>query len=120
VGDLWIHRMGATHAEDGMPGVIPGSMRDGSFVVRGKGNPDSLCSSSHGAGRVMGRAEAKRTLDLAIFKKEMEDRGIQARVDASTLDESGSAYKDVFSVMAMQRELVDVIHHLKPIINIKG
>lgn len=117
---LWIHRKGATHAEDGMPGVIPGSMRDGSFVVRGRGNPDSLCSSSHGAGRVMGRAEAKRTLDLATFRKEMEDRGIQARVDTSTLDESAGAYKDVFSVMAMQRDLVDVVHHLKPIINIKG
>lgn len=117
---LWIHRKGATHAEDGMPGVIPGSMRDGSFVVRGKGNPDSLCSSSHGAGRVMGRAEAKRTLDLATFKKDMEDRGIQARVDDSTLDESAGAYKDVFAVMAMQRDLVDVVHHLKPLINIKG
>lgn len=78
VNGLCIHRKGATHAEDGMLGVIPGSMRDGSFVVRGKGNPDSLCSSSHGAGRVMGRAEAKRTLDMAVFKKEMEDRGIQA------------------------------------------
>jgi len=117
---LWIHRKGATHAEDGMMGVIPGSMRDGSFVVRGKGNPDSLCSSSHGAGRVMGRAEAKRTLDMAVFKKEMEDRGIQAKVDASTLDESAGAYKDVFSVMAMQQDLVDVVHHLKPLINIKG
>ena len=120
VNGLWIHRKGATHAEDGMLGVIPGSMRDGSFVVRGKGNPDSLCSSSHGAGRVMGRAEAKRTLDMATFKKDMEDRGIQARVDVSTLDESAGAYKDVFAVMAMQRDLVDVIHHLKPIINIKG
>ena len=117
--------IGAVVATEGMivpawVGVIPGSMRDGSFVVRGKGNPDSLCSSSHGAGRVMGRAEAKRTLDMAIFKQEMEDRGIQARVDASTLDESAGAYKDVFSVMALQREMVDVVHHLKPIINIKG
>lgn len=117
---LWIHRKGATHAEEGMAGVIPGSMRDGSFVVHGKGNPDSLCSSSHGAGRVMGRAEAKRTLDMAIFKKEMEDRGIQARVDDSTLDESAGAYKDVFSVMAMQRDLVEVVHHLKPLVNCKG
>lgn len=117
---LWIHRKGATHAEDGMLGVIPGCMRDGSFIVRGKGNPDSLFSSSHGAGRVMGRADAKKTLDLATFKKEMEDRGIQAKVDESTLDESAGAYKNVFEVMAMQRDLVEVLHHIKPMINIKG
>lgn len=117
---LWIHRKGATHAEDGMMGVIPGSMRDGSFIVRGKGNPESLCSSSHGAGRVMGRAEAKRSLDMDVFVREMADRGIQARVESATLDESAGAYKDIFEVMAMQADLVDVIHHIKPLINIKG
>lgn len=117
---LWIHRKGATHAEEGMDGVIPGNMRDGSFIVRGKGNPDSLWSSSHGAGRVMGRAEAKRKLDMAVFRKEMNDRGIQARIEDATLDEAAGAYKDVFEVMAMQRDLVDVVHHIKPIINIKG
>jgi tRNA-splicing ligase RtcB len=103
-----------------MTGVIPGNMRDGSFIVRGKGNPEALCSSSHGAGRVMGRAEAKRTLDMATFRKEMEDRGIQARVEDATLDEAASAYKDIFAVMAMQQDLVEVIHHIKPLINIKG
>lgn len=118
--DLWIHRKGATHAEDGMMGVIPGSMRDGSFIVRGKGNPESLCSSSHGAGRVMGRKEAKERLDMDVFRAEMAERGIQARVDAGTLDESAGAYKDIFEVMAMQRDLVEVIHHIKPLINIKG
>lgn len=117
---LWIHRKGATHAEEGMMGVIPGNMRDGSFIVRGKGNPDALFSSSHGAGRVMGRKEASKQLDMATFRKEMEDRGIQARIEASTLDESASAYKNIFEVMAMQRDLVDVLHHIKPIINIKG
>lgn len=117
---VWIHRKGATHAEDGMMGVIPGNMRDGSFIVRGKGNAEALCSSSHGAGRVMGRAEAKRTLDMAAFRKEMEDRGIQARVENATLDEAASAYKDIFAVMAMQHDLVEVIHHVKPLINIKG
>lgn len=118
--DHWIHRKGATHAEDGMMGVIPGNMRDGSFIVRGKGNPEALCSSSHGAGRVMGRAEAKRKLDMASFRKEMEDRGIQARVEDATLDEAASAYKNIFAVMAMQQDLVEVIHHIKPLINIKG
>lgn len=117
---LWVHRKGATHAELGMFGVIPGNMRDGSFVVRGRGNPDSLCSSSHGAGRVMGRKEAERTLDLEVFKAEMAERGIQALVGESTLDESAGAYKNIFEVMALQKDLVDVLHHVRPLINIKG
>lgn len=116
----WIHRKGATHARDGMMGVIPGNMRDGSFIVRGKGNPDSLYSSSHGAGRVLGRTEAMNKLDLETFIREMSDRGIQARVGEDTLDEAAGAYKDIFEVMAMQHSLVDVIHHIVPLINIKG
>ncbi len=88
---LWIHRKGATHAEEGMMGVIPGNMRDGSFIVRGKGNPESLWSSSHGAGRVLGRKQAKRELDLVDFESSMD--GIKARVEAETLDESPMATK---------------------------
>ena len=115
---MWIHRKGATHAEEGMLGVIPGNMRDGSFIVRGKGNPDSLFSSSHGAGRVLSRTKAKETLNMDDFKATMT--GIQAKVVNSTLDESPFAYKSIFDVMAMQTELVDVVHHVKPLINIKG
>ena len=115
---LWIHRKGATHAENGMMGVIPGNMRDGSFIVRGKGNPDALYSSSHGAGRVMGRKEAKRKLDMGSFKSDMKN--VQALVEESTLDESPLAYKNIFEVMDLQSELVDVVAHIKPLINIKG
>lgn len=115
---LWIHRKGATHAEAGMMGVIPGNMRDGSFIVRGKGNPDALWSSSHGAGRVMGRKQAKRELDTSDFVETMQ--GVIALVGDSTLDESPMAYKDIFEVMRLQSDLVDVIAHVKPIINIKG
>jgi tRNA-splicing ligase RtcB len=115
---LWIHRKGATHAEAGMMGVIPGNMRDGSFIVRGKGNPDSLYSSSHGAGRVLGRKEAKRRLDVSDFVETMH--GVQALVDAATLDESPFAYKDIFEVMDLQKDLVEVVAHVRPIINIKG
>lgn len=115
---VWIHRKGATHAEEGMMGVIPGNMRDGSFIVRGKGNPDSLFSSSHGAGRVLGRSAAKEALNLEDFKTTMD--GIQARVEDATLDESPAAYKDIFTVMREQSDLVDTIHHVRPIINIKG
>lgn len=115
---LWIHRKGATHAEKGMTGVIPGNMRDGSFIVVGKGNEDSLCSSSHGAGRVLGRKEAARVLDMGKFAESM--LGVTAKVDKDTLDESAFAYKDIFEVMRLQKELVDVVAHVKPIINIKG
>lgn len=115
---LWIHRKGATHAEKGMMGVIPGNMRDGSFIVCGKGNADSLYSSSHGAGRVLGRKQAKRELNLADFEAVMT--GVAAKVDNSTLDESPFAYKNIFDVMKLQSELVEVVAHVRPIINIKG
>lgn len=115
---LWIHRKGATHAEDGFLGVIPGNMRDGSFIVRGKGNPESLYSSSHGAGRVLGRKQAERELKTKDFIDIMI--GITAKVDSETLDESPMAYKDIFEVMRLQSDLVEVLYHVKPIINIKG
>lgn len=115
---LWIHRKGATHAEDGMLGVIPGNMRDGSFIVRGKGNPDSLYSSSHGAGRVIGRKQAKRVLSVEDFQSTMGD--VMAKVEDSTLDESPFAYKNIWDVMELQKDLVDVIGYVKPLINIKG
>ncbi len=114
----WIHRKGATHAEEGMMGVIPGNMRDGSFIVKGKGAPEALWSSSHGAGRVMGRKKAKRDLCTEDFKKIMV--GVTARVDSGTLDESPMAYKDIFEVMRLQSDLVEVCHYVKPMINVKG
>lgn len=115
---LWIHRKGATHAEDGMMGVIPGNMRDGSFIVRGKGNPDALWSSSHGAGRVLGRKEAKRVLDMGLFVDTMHE--VVAMVTPDTLDESPFAYKNIYDVMEQQCDLVDVVAHVRPMINIKG
>jgi tRNA-splicing ligase RtcB len=114
----WIHRKGATHAEEGMEGVIPGNMRDGSFVVCGKGNSDALWSSSHGAGRVLGRNQAKRTLSMKNFREEMQ--GVTAKVSEHTLDEAPMAYKNIFEVMRMQQDLVDVTHHIRPLINIKA
>ena len=117
-GINWIHRKGATHAEDGMMGVVPGNMKDGSFIVRGLGNPESLCSSSHGAGRVMGRGKAKKVLDEEVFRDMMV--GIIANVGESTLDESPMAYKDIYTVMDDQKDLVDIIAHVKPILNVKG
>jgi tRNA-splicing ligase RtcB len=115
---LWIHRKGATHAEAGMMGVIPGNMRDGSFIVRGKGNPEALWSSSHGAGRVLGRKEAKRTLNMDSFTQTMS--GVVALVTDETLDESPFAYKSIFDVMRQQDEMVETVAHVRPILNIKG
>ncbi len=115
---MWIHRKGATQAEDGMSGVIPGNMRDGSFIVEGLGNPDSLWSSSHGAGRILGRRKAKQLLSLDQFRKTMA--GIKAKVTNGTLDESPFAYKDIFQIMDSQADMIKILHHIKPIINIKA
>lgn len=114
----YIHRKGATHAELGMYGVIPANMRDGSFIVKGKGNPDSLCSSSHGAGRVLSRSKAKELLNFEEFKDMME--GVVTNISENTLDESPLAYKNIFEVMENQKDLVDVVDHVLPILNIKG
>ena len=113
----WIHRKGATHAQKGMRGVIPGNMRDGSFVVIGKGNSDSLSSSSHGAGRVMSRKKARERVSLEDFETSMQ--GIRGTVDENTLDESPFAYKDIFEVMELQSDLVEVEEHIRVLINVK-
>lgn len=117
-GDVWIHRKGATHAELEMRGVVPGNMRDGTFIVEGLGNSDSLWSSSHGAGRQMSRKKAKFSIALDEFRRQME--GIKANVCEDTLEEAPDAYKDIWKVMAAQSGLVRVIEHVKPIINVKG
>jgi len=115
---MWIHRKGATHAEKGMQGVIPGNMRDGSFIVEGLGCVESLWSSSHGAGRLLGRRKAKQVLSLEHFRESMQ--GIKAKVTSGTLDESPLAYKDINEVMEGQSAMVRVLHHIRPIINIKA
>jgi len=113
----WIHRKGATHASKGMRGVIPGNMRDGSFIVVGKGNEESLSSSSHGAGRVMSRKKAQKSVSLKEFETSM--KGITGTIDEHTLDESPFAYKNIFEVMELQKDLVDVVEHIKVLINVK-
>ena len=113
-----IHRKGATHAEKGMLGVIPGNMKDGCFIVEGLGNHDSMCSSSHGAGRVLSRKKAKAQLSLDKFHTEMQ--GIITNHGDDTLDEAPDAYKNIFEVMNAQKDLVKTIAHITPILNIKG
>ena len=101
-----------------MLGVIPGNMVDGSFIVLGKGNPDSMCSSSHGAGRVLSRSKAKKTLSLEEFQE--CTKHLVANHSDSNLDEAPKAYKDIHEVMRLQKDLVEVIDQVTPILNIKG
>ncbi|ATQ43608.1 RtcB family protein [Caulobacter mirabilis] len=116
--DVYLTRKGAVRAGDGELGIIPGSMGARSFIVRGKGNADSFCSCSHGAGRTMSRAEAKRrfTLDDHIAAT----AGVECRKDAGVIDETPMAYKDIDAVMAAQSNLVEVVHTLKQIVCVKG
>lgn len=115
---VWVTRKGAVSARRGELGIIPGSMGAKSFIVRGKGNTDSYCSCSHGAGRRLSRAAAKRTYTLADLKE--QTAGVECRKDAGVLDEIPGAYKDIDTVMAAQVDLVEVVHTLKQVMCIKG
>jgi len=116
-----LHRKGATQAKLDQLGVIPANMRDGVYVTRGLGNSEYLESASHGAGRKLSRRKAKDVIAIEEFKKVMEENGVVARVEKSTLDEAPQAYKDINEVIAAQDGVtVEVIDHIRPLINIKG
>lgn len=116
-----VHRKGATSAKEGEMGIIPGSQGMKSYIVRGKGNPESFMSCSHGAGRKMGRKQAKRELNLEEEKKHLDDQGIiHAIRSKKDLDEASSAYKDINVVMQNQSDLVDIVIELSPLAVIKG
>ncbi|MEM8865765.1 MAG: RtcB family protein, partial [Planctomycetota bacterium] len=110
--ELIVHRKGATPAGQGALGVIPGSMADPAFVVRGRGNPHSLHSASHGAGRRMSRRQAKDTYRFNGVKNDLAARGID--VLAAGSDEVPGVYKDIRQVMAAQQDLVEVIARFDP------
>jgi tRNA-splicing ligase RtcB len=116
--NVMLTRKGAVDAHEGVLGIIPGSMGAKSFIVRGKGNRESFCSCSHGAGRRMSRGEAERTFTLADH--EAATKGVECRKDAGVLDETPAAYKDIDAVMAAQASLVDVVHTLKQVVCVKG
>jgi tRNA-splicing ligase RtcB len=115
---LWVTRKGAVSAQEGELGIIPGSMGAKSFIVRGKGNRESLCSCSHGAGRRMSRTQAKKEFTVADHVKATE--GVECRKDESVIDETPAAYKSIDAVMAAQSDLVDVVHTLKQVLCVKG
>ena len=116
--NVLITRKGAIRARKGDLGIIPGSMGAKSFIVQGKGNKESFCSCSHGAGRLLGRRQAHKlytTDDLAE-----QTKGIECPKDESRVDEIPAAYKNIDTVMANQSDLVDIVHTLHQVINVKG
>ncbi len=116
--NVYITRKGAIRAGEGELGIIPGSMGAKSFIVKGKGNPESFCSCSHGAGRKMSRAKAKREFNQ--YDLEQQTLDVECRKDKSVIDEIPAAYKDIDVVMANQSDLVEVVHTLKQVVCVKG
>ena len=117
---LWITRKGAIHAGVGARGLIPGSMGQRSYVVRGLGSEDSYTSCSHGAGRRMSRTQARKTLSVETLERQMAGRAWQASDAAALLDEAPDAYKPIDRVMADQADLVSIEHALESLANYKG
>ena len=116
--DVFVTRKGAVRAGEGELGIIPGSMGAKSFIVRGKGNAESFCTCSHGAGRTMSRNEAKRRFSVEDHVRATE--GVECRKDAGVIDETPMAYKDIDAVMAAQADLVEIVHTLRQVVCVKG
>ena len=116
--NLWVTRKGAIRAREGDLGIIPGSMGQHSYIVRGKGNEQSYCSCSHGAGRKMSRTAARKLFTVDDLRQQTE--GVECRKDNAVLDEIPGAYKSIDEVMANQTDLVEVIHTLKQVLCVKG
>jgi len=115
---VWVTRKGAVRAGKGELGIIPGSMGTASYIVRGKGHPESFCSCSHGAGRAMSRTAAKKR--FTVEDHAAATAGIECRKDAGVIDETPAAYKNIDAVMAAQADLVDIVHRLRQVVVVKG
>ena len=116
--NVLITRKGAVRARVGDMGIIPGSMGARSYIVRGKGNPESFSSCSHGAGRAMSRTEAKRRFSVADHIA--ATAGVECRKDADVIDETPMAYKSIDAVMEAQKDLVEIVHTLRQVVCVKG
>jgi tRNA-splicing ligase RtcB len=116
--NVYVTRKGAVRARAGELGIIPGSMGARSFIVRGKGNPESFCSCSHGAGRRMSRGEARRRYSASDLAEQTS--GVECRKDEDVIDEIPAAYKDIDAVMAHQSDLVEIVAELKQVLCVKG
>jgi tRNA-splicing ligase RtcB len=118
--EVWITRKGAIKADIQDFGVIPGSMGASSFIVKGKGELSSYRSASHGAGRRLSRKKAKEQLTVESLKDIMSDKYWDKEMASNLLDEHPDAYKDINEVMADQADLVEIVHELRQIVNLKG
>ena len=116
--NVFVTRKGAVRARLGDLGLIPGSMGTGSFIVRGRGNAESFCSCSHGAGRAMSRTQARKSISLEQHIAAVA--GIECRTDIEVVDESPAAYKDISAVIAAQDDLIEIVHRLRQVVNVKG
>jgi len=116
--EVWVTRKGAIRAGAGELGIIPGSMGARSYIVRGKGSPESFESCAHGAGRRMSRTQAQKKFSTADLEAQTAD--VICRKDRGVLDEIPGAYKDIDQVMANQQDLVEVVHTLKQVLCVKG
>jgi tRNA-splicing ligase RtcB len=116
--NVLVTRKGAVRARRGDLGIIPGSMGARSYIVRGLGNEQSFSSCSHGAGRAMSRAEARRR--FSVEDHAAATSGIECRKDEDVIDETPMAYKAIDAVMAAQRDLVEVAHTLRQVVCVKG
>jgi tRNA-splicing ligase RtcB len=116
--NVLVTRKGAVRAREGDLGIIPGSMGARSFIVRGKGNPESFHSCSHGAGRAMSRNQAFKTFTLEDHARATE--GVECRKDGAVLDETPGAYKPIDAVMEAQKDLVEIVHTLRQVVCVKG
>lgn len=116
--NVFVTRKGAVSAKVGELGIIPGSMGAKSFIVCGKGHAEAFCSCSHGAGRKMSRTMAEKIFTLEDHAR--DTMGVECKKDASVLDETPKAYKDIDAIMAAQTDLVDVVHTLKQVLCVKG
>jgi tRNA-splicing ligase RtcB len=116
--EVFLTRKGAVRARAGDLGIIPGSMGTRSYIVRGRGNPESFDSCSHGAGRAMSRTEAKRRFTVEDHAR--MTAGVECRKDRAVVDETPAAYKDIDAVMEAQRDLVEIVHTLRQVVCVKG
>ncbi|MDY7008846.1 MAG: RtcB family protein [Cyanobacteriota bacterium] len=116
--EVYVTRKGAVRAQEEDYGIIPGSMGAKSFIVKGKGNHESYCSCSHGAGRMMSRTQAKKRFSVDDLVKQTE--GVECRKDGGVIDEIPSAYKSIEEVMNQQTDLVEVVATLKQVVCVKG
>jgi tRNA-splicing ligase RtcB len=119
-GGTWITRKGAIDASEGRMGIIPGSMGAATYIVRGKGNAEAYDTSPHGAGRILGRNQARKTLSEADFRQQMEGKTWLDRDARHLLDEAPSAYKPIEQVIADSEDLIEPVTVLSQFVNYKG